>query len=136
MGSPARHGHSLLVPKMGALNSVGEGPLALIGPVRPIGLPAAPEALTVHLADEQITLIWSVSSSDGGSPILGYMVYRGGAPQSLVLMADTGTETRYEDSGLVNGETYYYQVRARTAIGEGPPTPVLMAVPMGLPDAP
>ena len=61
-------------------------------------------------------------SSDGGSAITGYRVYRGTAPNPTVaLTPDLGVVTSFLDTGRTNGQIYYYKVTALNAIGESSP---------------
>src|SRR2546428_7317178 len=81
--------------------------------------PTRPLALQSAAGDAAVTLSWLAPSNDGGSPITAYKVYRGtiaGAETLLVTLADVRT---YFDSGLINGRTYWYQVSAVNAVGDG-----------------
>ncbi|TLZ70454.1 MAG: hypothetical protein E6K10_07935 [Methanobacteriota archaeon] len=83
------------------------------------GPPTRPLALQSAAGDAAVTLSWLAPSSDGGSPITAYKVYRGtnaGGESLLVTLGDVRT---YFDSGLVNGRAYYYQVSAVNVNGEG-----------------
>lgn len=66
---------------------------------------------TVHLS-------WT-APSNGGSATTGYNVYRGASTGSEALFAAAGTATSYDDNSAANGTTYYYQVTAVNAVGEG-----------------
>jgi fibronectin type 3 domain-containing protein len=48
----------------------------------------------------------------------------------------SGDITTFTDSGLMNGQTFYYAVCAVNSVGDGPKTPVVEATPLALPDAP
>jgi len=61
-----------------------------------------------------------VGSSDGGSAITNYKVCRGTAPGGESYLTAMGIGLTYTDTGLTNGVTYYYQVTAVNAVGEGP----------------
>ena len=49
----------------------------------------------------------------------GYAIYRSTSSGAETLLTTVGLVTSYTDPSLTNGTTYYYQVAARNAIGEG-----------------
>ena len=83
------------------------------------GPPTRPLALQSAAGDAAVTLSWLAPSSDGGSPITAYKVYRGTIAGGESLLVTLGDVRTYFDSGLVNGRTYYYQVSAVNVNGEG-----------------
>ena len=58
-----------------AVNRVGEGPASAEAKAVPVTVPGAPTGLTVTPGDARVTLSWTASASDGGSPVTGYNVY-------------------------------------------------------------
>jgi subtilisin family serine protease len=78
--------------------------------------PASP-VLTATAGDAQVSLTWSTPAANG-SPISGYVVYRGTQPGAATQLASVGAENGYVDSTVANGLTYYYQVAAVNDIGE------------------
>ena len=85
----------------------------------PATAPSAPQSLQATAGNAQVSLSWTTPSSDGGSAITGYRVYRGTAPNPTVaLIPDLGLVTSFLDSGRTNGQIYYYKVTALNAIGE------------------
>ena len=88
-------------------------------PRAPATAPTAPQSLQATAGNAQVSLTWTAPSSDGGSAITGYRVYRGTAPNPTVaLIPDLGLVTSFLDSGRTNGQIYYYKVTALNAIGE------------------
>src|SRR6059036_2256300 len=81
--------------------------------------PTRPLALQSAAGDAAVTLSWLAPSNDGGSPITAYKVYRGTISGGGTLLVTLGDVRTYYDSGLINGRTYYYQVSATNAAGEG-----------------
>ena len=63
-------------------------------------------------------MTWQTPVSDGGSPILLYQVYRGTASGTVSAFAVAGA-LAFTDASAPNGVTYYYQVSAVNAVGEG-----------------
>ena len=93
-------------------------------PPPPTTEPAQVTGLTATPGDRVISLRWGVPS-DGGSAITRYRVQRvDSGTASFNTPADvtenTVTTNRLTVSGLTNGNTYYFRVRAENAIGNGP----------------
>ena len=116
-----------------------------VGPIAPIL--ALSGDVPVWVADvNSITLKWTAPADDlpnrvlgdGGSDITSYEIWVGSAMltdsaadddsdlvNELAALVPTitgvpGTSTEYTNSGLTSDQTYYYRVRARTAVGESP----------------
>jgi fibronectin type 3 domain-containing protein len=85
----------------------------------PDGPPSAPTSLATLAGDASVSLSWTAPTFDGGSPITGYRVYRGTSSGSEAFLADVGNVTSWVDTGLANGTTYFYEVSAVNANGEG-----------------
>lgn len=82
--------------------------------------PSPPRNLHADPGNEEVRLTWEVPSSDGNSAISGYGIYRGTHPLALNQISEVGAVENYTDSGLMNGQTYYYAVTAVNEVGEGP----------------
>jgi hypothetical protein len=92
-------------------------------------VPGIPTGLWVASFEEgAVTLAWAEPADDGGSDIIGYRIYRGIVEDELGILEDV-TEMLYTDTGLANGQTYYYAVSAFNAEGEGEKTEILSATP-------
>src|SRR5205823_5379426 len=74
-------------------------------------------------------------ASNGGSAVTGYKVYRGTATGGETLLTTLGNATAYTDASALNGTTYYYQVSALNAVGEGARSSERSALPATVPDA-
>lgn len=83
--------------------------------------PSAPTGLTATaVSSSQINLSWNPPSNNGGSPITGYKIYRGttsGGEGATPVATVSGSTLTYTDSGLTNGQTYYYTVKAVNSVG-------------------
>jgi fibronectin type 3 domain-containing protein len=79
--------------------------------------PAAP-TLTGTASTGAVSLSWT-TPSNGGSPIIGYAVYRGTTPGGESLLTTVGVTNSYNDTTVSNGTTYYYQVAAINSVGTG-----------------
>jgi len=110
-----------------AVNSVGIGPASaeVSGvPANALSPPGAPSLNAATAGDRQVALSWSAPSSDGGSAITSYRLYRGTTSTNGALVtsgdcANLGTRLSCTDGALTNGQIYYYQVSAANGIGEG-----------------
>jgi fibronectin type 3 domain-containing protein len=92
--------------------------------------PGAPALLSATPGDGRVSLTWSAPASDGGSAITSYVAEAqpGGAYCLVTGLWCTIT-------GLQNGTSYEFSVRAGNAIGYGPASNALTATPQapGLP---
>ncbi|RLF70222.1 MAG: hypothetical protein DRN40_05090 [Thermoplasmata archaeon] len=122
--------------RVSAVNGIGEGELSEEASATPQGVPSAPENLVARGGDGYVVLTWEAPADDGGSPITGYKIYRGTSPGEEVLLTTVGNETTYNDTGVTNGQTYYYRVSAVNGIGEGELSEEVSATPQSAPPAP
>ena len=101
-----------------AHNGLGEG--GSVGPVSamPLNVPSAPTAAKASAGLGQMTLNWNPPYNEGGSPVTNYRIYRGTTPTLLLFLKDSA-QTYATDFDLSNGQTYYYQITAVNAVGEG-----------------
>ena len=103
-------------------NAQGAGPWSPSGstrkpPSRPrTSAPGAPRNLTAVGGDGQVVLTWRAPSSDGGAAITDYE-YR--IDRRNPWISTGSTETTYTVTGLVNGTSYTFQVRAVNRRGKG-----------------
>ncbi len=103
--------------KVSAVNSVGEGPLSNETNGTPVSEPSPPINLTATAGDSYVNLTWDVPSSDGGFVIIGYNIYRNGTIG--IYNSTTAGQLWFNDTDVINGVTYIYNVSAINAIGEG-----------------
>ncbi|MCK5559517.1 MAG: right-handed parallel beta-helix repeat-containing protein, partial [Thermoplasmata archaeon] len=74
-------------------------------------------------------LTWNVPIFDGGFPIFNYKIYKGTLPGYITYHTEVGNQLYYNDTNVTNGLTYYYQVSAVNALGEGPLSNEVSATP-------
>jgi hypothetical protein len=101
-----------------AINVIGPGPAST--PSNAVTLPVAPGAPTGVMAlpaNGSAAVGWAAPASNGNSPITGYRVTAtpGGATVDVNGMTTSATVT-----GLTNGTTYTFKVRASNGVGPGP----------------
>ncbi len=98
-----------------ATNLLGTSPpSAASSPATPVGVPSAPSITGVTRGNAAVTVAFSIPSSNGGSAILDYTVTSnpGG-------FTKTGASSPLTVTGLTNGQSYTFTVRARNANGLG-----------------
>src|SRR5207253_1577810 len=123
--------------QVSAVNAVGEGARSSeksATPTAPATAPGVP-TLTATAGNAQVALSWT-TPANGGSPITAYKLYRGTVSGSLSLYQALGATNGYTDTAVTNGTTYYYQVTAVNAVGEGSRSTQRSAQPAGPPSAP
>jgi hypothetical protein len=91
--------------------------------VPPLTAPGSPVGLNVTEEEGVVTITWEPPADDGGSPVTGYAIMRGTDPGNMAQLAEVGLVSEYEDTEVKAGKTYYYQVRAVNAIGDGTESP-------------
>jgi len=120
-------------------NAVGEGPASATVAVTPaavITFSQAPDRVSASPSDRRVTLSWAAPADNGGSQVLNYSVYRGAFAGGEAFLAELGDVREYNDTGLRNGQLYFYRVAARTAFGEGERSDSIGAMPLAAPGAP
>jgi hypothetical protein len=87
-------------------------------PIEPMP-PASPQLVSVTSGAGGAMLTW-LEPDNGGSPITGYNVYRGGtsAQESFLAHISGETNTKYLDPAPLSGNNFYY-AQAINGIGEG-----------------
>lgn len=80
----------------------------------PVTTPGIPTAITAVAGNGEATISFTAPSDHGGSPITGYIVTS--SPGNI---AATGTGTTITVTGLSNGTTYTFTVKAVNAAGNG-----------------
>lgn len=102
-----------------------------------VTVPGEIERVTVIGRNGWVEIAWDDPVHDGGSPIIGSLVYRGTTPDTLEpYYSDWWIRGWSWDYLAVNGITYYYAVTAINEAGMGPLSPTVNATPMAVPDAP
>jgi len=122
--------------RVSALNGVGEGELSVEVSAVPLSVPSAPQNLVARWGDGYVDLTWEAPAEDGGSPIIGYKIYRGTSPGNETFLTTVGNVLTYNDTGLTNGQRYYYRVSAVSGVGEGELSVEVNATPQTVPSAP
>jgi fibronectin type 3 domain-containing protein len=120
-----------------AHNQVGESASSNEASSRIVLAPDAPSSLTVSVTLGHISLSWTAPSSNGGSPVTSYRMFRGAtADPAMHVQIGTASTTSYDDTQIIVGQTYYYSVKAANIVGSSVYSNVVSALAKGLPSAP
>ena len=98
-----------------AVNRIGPGPTASVK-ATPRGAPSGPRNLAASPRDAQVTLTWEPPAADGGSSLSGYEYQ---VDQGDWKDGGTANARSIVVSGLENGRSYTFSVRAVNGIGTG-----------------
>jgi hypothetical protein len=118
-----------------ALNANGAGPTsAQSNAVTPQSavVPQPPTSVVARPATRSVAVSWTAPSGDGDSPITGYTItpFVGAVAQTPVSAGASATSATV--SGLANGTSYTFTVRATNAVGSGAASaPSAAATPQG-----
>lgn len=97
-------------------------------------VPSAPRQVVATAGDGQAQVTWSVPQSDGGASISSYQVTS--TPDGRQCLASAPALT-CAVTGLSNGTSYTFTVRAMNRVGWGPvSTPSAAVIPLAAPSAP
>ena len=113
-----------------AVNAAGEGGPSPQESAVPFERPGAPQALAATAGDGDVELSWAAPASNGGSALSGYNVYESTIAGAQGTKIATTPATAYTVGDLSNGASYYFEVTAVNAAGEGPPSQQVTALPV------
>ena len=81
--------------------------------------PTAPRNLTATATKSGIALTWVAPSSNGGTAITGYRVYRGTTSGGEILYVSYGPDAiGMTDTAVAKRTSYFYRVTAVNVLGE------------------
>jgi PKD repeat protein len=109
---------------------------AIATPQATATIPGVPTGLTATPGSTQVLLTWVAPAGNGGSAITGYNVYRSLTSGTETLLVNLGVVLTYTNTGLTNGQIYYFQVTSVNIIGESTRSTETSATPRTVPGAP
>ena len=116
-----------------AHNSAGDGPRSSQIKATPDQVPNQVLGLKTDPSDGQVTLSWQSAVVDG-SPVQSYTVETSPAPATGSPVSTLGGSVRSTTvTGLTNGTSYSFRVEATNAVGAGPWSVGVTAIPFGKP---
>lgn len=87
--------------------------------------PEAPKDLKINnISEDSITLSWLPPDNDGGSAIKGYVIEKREASRRTWQKAGTTRDNKFAVDSLIEGQPYYFQVRAENEFGLGEPVQI------------
>ncbi len=115
-----------------ATNAGGDSPASNEASATPLAAPTAPTHLAAQAGSAQIALSWNAVAN-----ATSYQVFRSTTSNSFGTMpTQTVSTPSYMDTGVTNGTTYYYVVRAVGVGGTSDPSSQVFATPLAAPAAP
>ena len=123
--------------KVRAVNAVGSGTESNSVTVTPSTAPAKPATPTAVIGNASVTITASISD-DGGSPVTGWKISQDGGGYTAVANDTDATANGLSTvvTGLTNGTSYSFKVRAVNSAGDGAESDAVSAVPGKPPEAP
>ncbi len=118
-----------------AVNAVGTGELSNMVLATPATTPSAPTITSITPGNQQLTVNFTVPTSDGGSTITNYEYSTNGGT-SFTPFSPEDTTSPVIITGLTNGTSYSVRIRAVNSINPGAQSNAVSATPAGVPNPP
>ena len=105
--------------RVSAISAAGEGASSTEVSAARGTAPTAPRNLTATTTKSGIEVTWTAPSSNGGTAITGYRVYRGAASGAETLYVSYGPDAiGMTDTNVAKKARYFYRVTAVNVLGE------------------
>ncbi len=118
------------------ITEFGRGPMCAVVNSTPYGLPSEPLSFATTVSSGTVHLTWDLPLDNGGDPILIYKIYKGTTNTSMNTVIDNLNTNFYNDTGLTNGQVYFYKMTATNIAGESIFSVEINATPIGVPSIP
>jgi len=101
-------------------------------------VPGPPRGVGIENGNHTLNITWSPPLRDGNETLANYSIYRSEHPPAMFRkIADLPPDAAFfPDTGLENGERYYYHITAENIVGEGLPSKTVSGVPARPPGPP
>jgi SpoIID/LytB domain protein len=117
-----------------AANEAGTSPASDTASATAAATPSAPTTVTVDRGDGRINVTWQPPASDGGRPVLSYIVTWTAPDGTTGSIETVGTSHTFD--ALTNGTTYTITVAAANEAGTSPSSEPAGGTPAHIPGAP
>lgn len=98
--------------------------------------PSAPRSVKATPSNHAVKVSWSAPSSNGGAAIDKYAVQRWTGTKWITVKTTNGRARSWTNTGLTNGEKYYFLVFAHNRLGWSKTSARVSATPRTVPSAP
>jgi len=99
--------------------------------------PSPPQNLDAKAGDSYVNLLWSQPYDNGGGQIINYKIYRGEDPGDETYLSSVNvTILSYNDTSVINGQTYNYYITAVNIVGESLPSDKISIIPQTISSSP
>ena len=120
-----------------ASNEYGESDPSLNTSAIPLGPPDPPIDISIRSGDRFAELTWSDPVDDGGLNITHFSVYRSHNRVAFNFVEKVlFNQHTYNDTDVVNGQEYFYKVKAQNPGGYSPSSVIVSTIPMTRPGVP
>jgi hypothetical protein len=120
--------------KLRAVNAVDSGAASSSVTVTPRTTPSAPQSIFATPGDSSVSIAFTLAST-GGSPITNYMYSIDGG-STFAVFSPPQTSSPLTITGLTNGQSYTFKIKAVNAAGEGLTSAQATTTPVTTPSAP
>lgn len=102
-----------------SVNIIGEGEMSGFFEARYMTEPDPPTISVESTGSTYIRIGWTEPDFIGGYPLTGFNIYRGSDEDSLELLDTVSSQnSSFNDTGLDEGDTFFYSITALNGVGE------------------
>jgi hypothetical protein len=106
--------------QVAAFSNFGEGPRTEVVTAQRGTAPGAPRSPTASTGPKGITLKWAAPTTNGGSPVTAYRIFRSTTSGTeSFLVSVSGSTLTYLDKAVTKKTRYFYWIIAVNVLGEG-----------------
>jgi len=114
--------------QVAAFSTFGEGPRTPVATAQRGTAPGAPRTPAAATGPKGITLTWAAPTSNGGSAVTAYRIFRSTSSGTESFHVSVGGSTlTYLDKAVTKKTKYFYWITAVNVFGEGAHSPEVSA---------